>query len=54
MPALPRLVGNLMPLTYFIRIARGIITKGVGLEFLWSDVMALAIYGVVIMGLAAR
>ena len=54
MPALPRLVGNLLPVTYYIRIARGIITKGIGLEFMWSDVIALAVYGVVIMGLAAK
>ena len=38
MPPVVQLVGNLIPLTYFVRIARGIITKGVGLTFLWTDV----------------
>lgn len=53
MPAGVRLVGNLLPLTYFIRIARGIMTKGVGVELLWDDVAALAVYGIVITGCAA-
>ncbi len=53
MPPVVRLVGNLIPATYFIRIARGIITKGVGLAFMWDDVIALIVYGVVIVILAA-
>jgi ABC-2 type transport system permease protein len=53
MPAVVQAVGNLIPVTYFIRIARGIITKGVGLSFMWSDVLILAIYGIVVMMFAA-
>jgi ABC-2 type transport system permease protein len=53
MPLVVRLIGNLIPLTYFVQIARGIITKGIGLSFLWTDVAALAIYVVVSMTLAA-
>jgi len=53
MPPLVQAVGNLIPATYFIRIARGIITKGVGLSFMRSDVLALLVYGVVVMGFAA-
>jgi len=53
MPALVRAVGNLIPLTYFIRIVRGIITKGIGLQFLWSDVIALVVYGTAVMAMAA-
>ena len=49
MPPIIRAFGNLIPATYFIRISRGIITKGVGLSFMWSDVLALAIYGAVTM-----
>ncbi len=44
MPEPIRLLGNLFPLTYFIPISRGIITKGIGLESLASDVVALVIY----------
>ena len=53
MPPLVQAVGNLIPVTYFNRIARGIITKGVGLSFMWSDVLVLLIYGAVVMVLAA-
>lgn len=53
MPAAIQAVGGLIPLTYFVRIVRGIFTKGVGLEFLWSDVVSLIIYGTVVMTLAA-
>jgi len=53
MPPVVRAVGNLIPATYFIRIVRGIITKGVGLSFMWSDVLVLLVYGAVAMALAA-
>lgn len=54
MPLVPRLIGNLFPLTYFITISRGIILKGVGLGAIWKDVLALGVYMVVIMVLASR
>jgi len=53
MPPLVQFVGNLIPLTYFIRLARGVITKGVGLSFLWTDVLALGFYATLMMVLAA-
>ncbi len=53
MPPVVQFIGGLLPLTYFIRIVRGIYSKGVGLAFLWSDVYALAIYIVAVMVLAA-
>lgn len=52
MPPLIRLVGNAFPLTYFIPIARGIITKGIGLAHLQNEVAALAVYMAAIMLLA--
>jgi len=53
MPPVVRAIGNLIPLTYFIRIARGIITKGVGIAFLWDDVLALSAYLAAVTILAA-
>jgi ABC-2 type transport system permease protein len=53
MPLLPQWIGSFLPLTYFIRISRGIIMKGIGISFLWSDVLALVIYSMVIMVAAA-
>jgi ABC-2 type transport system permease protein len=49
-----RLTGNLFPLTYFIPIAQGIISKGTGIEFLWEQVIALFVYVLVIMVAASR
>ncbi len=53
MPLLVRVVGDLIPATFFIRIARGIITKGVGVSFMWQDVAILVGYSVLVMALAA-
>jgi ABC-2 type transport system permease protein len=53
MPAVPRLIGELLPLTYFLRIVRGIITKGVGLQLLWQDALVLVVYGFGILLLAS-
>ena len=53
MPFIPQLIGSVLPLTYFIRISRGIIMKGVGMTFLWSDVVALVVYSLVVMVVAA-
>ncbi len=53
MPFVPRLIGQMMPLSYFLRIVRGIITKGVGLQFFWQDALVLTIYGIVILLLAS-
>ena len=54
MPPAIRVIGNLFPLTYFVPIARGIITKGVDIQYLWEQVIALSIYVVVITFLAIR
>jgi ABC-2 type transport system permease protein len=48
-PTWVRIIGNLFPLTYFIPIARGIVTKGVGLSYIWEQVVALAVYVVAVM-----
>jgi ABC-2 type transport system permease protein len=53
MTLIPRWIGSLIPLTYFIRISRGIILKGVGMIDLWPDVLVLVIYSVVVMGIAS-
>jgi ABC-2 type transport system permease protein len=54
MPPAIRIAGNLFPLTYFIPITRGIITKGIGLAYLWEQFAAMLIYIVVIMVCASR
>ena len=54
MPPAIRIIGNLFPLTYFIPIARGIVTKGIGIESLWEQVVSLLAYIVVILFVAIR
>jgi len=53
MPLIPQAIGDLLPLTYFIRLSRGIMTKGVGLTFLWQDALVLVGYAVVVLLVAA-
>jgi ABC-2 type transport system permease protein len=53
MPPVLQAISYLIPLRYFLIIVRGIVLKGVGLEALMPEVVALAIFAVVIMGGAA-
>ncbi|AEG60456.1 ABC transporter permease [Desulforamulus ruminis] len=47
-------ITNFIPLTYFINITRGIFLKGVGLEHLWSDVLLLGMFTMVLLTIAIR
>jgi ABC-2 type transport system permease protein len=53
MPWYLQAVSYIIPLRYFLVIVRGIMLKGVGIDMLWNDVIALGIFAVVIMGGAA-
>ncbi|HLO28857.1 MAG TPA: ABC transporter permease [Anaerolineales bacterium] len=54
MPLIPRLIGDIAPLTYFLRISRGIYMKGVGLSFLWGDALALLIYTLIVVFISSK
>jgi ABC-2 type transport system permease protein len=54
MPHGIRELGLLIPLTYFNQILRGIILKGVGVEVLWPQVLALLVFGAAVFGLSAN
>ncbi len=53
MPLALQYVSKVIPMTYALVIIRGIIMKGVGLEILLSQVIALGIFMVAILALAA-
>lgn len=53
MPPVIRTIGNLFPMTYFVPIARGIISKGVGFNVLADQVLSLGVYILVVIFLAA-
>lgn len=42
MPKAIQWVSAILPLTHFLRILRGIVVKGVGMQFLWQDTAILA------------
>ena len=54
MPPLIADLGFAIPLTYFLEILRGIILKGVGLEVLWPQVLALGAFGPIVFSLSAN
>jgi ABC-2 type transport system permease protein len=53
MPEFLQLVTHIVPARYFLVALRGIVLKGVGPDVFWSDLVALAIFAVVILGLAS-
>jgi ABC-2 type transport system permease protein len=54
MPPVLSAMGLIFPLTFFIPIARGIYTKGIGIEFLWGPVFAIVVFVIVIIYFAVR
>jgi len=54
MPQWAQFIGNLLPLTYFNRLIRGIVLKGDGWADLWPSVWPLALFTAVVMAIALR
>ena len=54
MPQILQWISYLMPLRYYLIIIRSLMLKGVGLEALWPEVIALAVFGFALMAAAAR
>lgn len=54
MPGWAQFIGNLLPLTYFNRLIRGILLKGNDWADLWPSVWPVALFMVVVMGIALR
>jgi len=52
MPVAAQYVSAIIPLTYFLRIVRGIVLKGVGFDYLWPSLLPLLVFGVTIFSLA--
>ena len=49
MPELFYQLGKIIPLTFYLQIMRGIILKGVGLSFLWTQVLALLTFITIVL-----
>ncbi|HEY69699.1 MAG TPA: ABC transporter permease [Anaerolineae bacterium] len=53
MPAILQGISYFIPLRYYLIIIRSILLKGVGAELITTEIIALAIYATVMMGIAA-
>jgi ABC-2 type transport system permease protein len=54
MPPFAQWLGAAFPITYFLRVLRGILLKGVGIDALWRDTLVLAGFAVVLLGFSVR
>jgi ABC-2 type transport system permease protein len=54
MPVWAQWIGNVLPLTHFLRLVRGIMLKGSGLVTLWPDVWPILAFALaaIALGLA--
>ena len=53
MPVSVQYLTYLNPLRYFMEIVRGVFLKGVGVSVLWPQMVALAVYGVLVLWFSA-
>jgi ABC-2 type transport system permease protein len=53
LPPVLQYVGDLLPTTYFIYIMRAVVVKGVGLDLIMPQTIALGIFAIVLLSLAA-
>ncbi|MSV36136.1 MAG: ABC transporter permease [Bryobacterales bacterium] len=54
MPEVVQYFTYLNPMRYFLEVVRGLFLKGSGLDTLWPNLVALAVFGVVILTLSVR
>lgn len=54
MPRWAQFIGNLLPLTYFNRLIRGILLKGNGWADLWPSVWPMVLFTAIVMAIALR
>jgi ABC-2 type transport system permease protein len=52
MPAPAQWIGAALPLTYFLKILRGVLLKNVGLDHLWREGLILVAFATVLVGLS--
>jgi len=52
MPVVVQYLSNLIPLTFYLTIIRGIVLKGIGFSYLLPQVTALLVFTVVLIGLS--
>jgi ABC-2 type transport system permease protein len=54
MPNWAQVIGEILPLTHFLRIVRGILLKGNGLPQIWPELWPIGLFVVVMLGLGLK
>ena len=54
MPTVVQYFTYLNPMRYFLEIVRGVFLKGSGVDTLWPQMLALAVFGVTVLTLAVK
>ncbi|HEU5170797.1 MAG TPA: ABC transporter permease [Gemmatimonadales bacterium] len=54
MPELAQWIGAALPLTYFLRILRGVLLKGVSAAQLWPEALTLVVFALVLVAVSVR
>jgi ABC-2 type transport system permease protein len=54
MPTFFRYLSLINPLRHYVTIARGFLLKGVGIAELWVNIVALAVFAILLLGFSIR
>ena len=54
MPNWAQGLGNLLPMTHFLRIVRGILLKGNGWSEIWPEILAILLFTAVVMTVGVK
>jgi ABC-2 type transport system permease protein len=54
MPNVAQWLGVLLPLTWYLEVLRGILLKGVSIEYLWQQTAVLCAFAVVLVAISVR
>jgi ABC-2 type transport system permease protein len=54
MPAPAQWIGMLLPLTYYLKILRGILLRGAGFTRMWTEALVLTLFAITVVTLSVR
>jgi ABC-2 type transport system permease protein len=54
MPGWAQVIGEILPITHFLRIARGVMLKGIGFEELGRELWPIALFAVVVLFIGVK
>lgn len=54
MPVVAQWIGFALPLTFFLELVRGVLLKGVGIEYLWRETLILSGFALAVIAVSVR